>query len=61
MTRKSNYTIRDYIEGHSHETLMLLDAINNDTGDWLSGECKESANDVIQEIHNYIGEFFDSA
>ncbi len=49
---------QDYVETHSFETATLLDTLNNDTGDWLSGEMDCPAETLIQSIHNAIGEFY---
>ena len=39
--------------------LRALDAINNDTGDWLSEELDMPAKDLIQAIHNLAGKAFE--
>ena len=37
------------------ELLEALDTINNDTGDWLSGEMDCPAETLIQSIHSFVG------
>lgn len=43
-----------------HDDLLdTLSAVNNDTGDWLSGELDMPAAELIQAIHNEVGKAFE--